>query len=342
MKSNFLKIEKGAINKVSHTLEQNGIKGKILYVSDPVVDKLFGDIVRPQIAEIGQVKEETCDNNTIAYSMGIAEKVISSDISCIVGMGGGRVLDVCKYAAFMSKASYLSIPTTAANDGLCSPVAVLMRQDQIPRSLSAAMPDMLLIDIDIIANGPIQNIKAGIGDTLSNYTALADWELAVERGKDVMNGYAYLMAENALASLAYSKFTTICPDFVELLLNSLVLSGIAMDFAGNSRPVSGSEHIFSRALDYFNEKKNLHGLQVALGTIAVLKIMEQPSKEPMEYLKRFGVDINPQHMGISEEMFVFCMQNAATMRKSRYTCLQEADLNAERLKSIYKELIEEL
>jgi glycerol-1-phosphate dehydrogenase [NAD(P)+] len=40
-----------------------------------------------------------------------------------------------------------------------------------------------------------------------------------------------------------------------------------MDFAGSSRPVSGSEHLFSHALDYFAEKKNLHGLQVALGTV---------------------------------------------------------------------------
>lgn len=342
MRPNYLIIESGAINRVGHVLQQNEIKGKILYVSDPVVEKLYGHIVRPQLMQIGQVREETCDGNTIAYSMNIAEKVISSDISCIVGMGGGRVLDVCKYAAFMSKVPYLSIPTTAANDGLCSPVAVLMRNDQIPRSLSAAMPDMLVIDIDVIAKGPIQNIKAGIGDTLSNYTALGDWTLAVERGKDIMNGYAYLMAENALTSLAYSKFTTICPEFVRLLVNSLVLSGIAMDFAGNSRPVSGSEHIFSRALDYFNEKKNLHGFQVALGTVAVLKLIERPCEEAVEYLKRYEVDINPVHMGIDEDMFVFCMQNAATMRKSRYTCLQEADLDTARLKKIYKELVDEL
>ncbi|WP_230688576.1 iron-containing alcohol dehydrogenase, partial [Streptococcus pneumoniae] len=80
------------------------------------------------------------------------ERAIATDIDCIVGMGGGRVLDVCKYASFISKRPYLSIPTTAANDGIASPVAVLKRQDDRPKSLGAAIPSMTLIDIDVIAS----------------------------------------------------------------------------------------------------------------------------------------------------------------------------------------------
>lgn len=172
MKSNNLKIGKGAIQLVEKTLRGNNVSGKILYVADPFVDSLYGHIVRPQIESIGMIKEERCDYNTIAYSMNIAERCIATDVDCIVGLGGGRTLDVCKYAAFVSKTPYLSIPTTAANDGLCSPIAVLKRQDEKPKSLGAAMPTMVLIDTEVIANGPIQNIKAGIGDTISNYMAL--------------------------------------------------------------------------------------------------------------------------------------------------------------------------
>ena len=76
--------------------------------------------------------------------MSVAERVIATDIDCIVGMGGGRVLDVCKYASYISKRPLLSIATTMANDGIASPIAVLMRKDKKPKSLGCAMPSMLI------------------------------------------------------------------------------------------------------------------------------------------------------------------------------------------------------
>ena len=342
MKSNYLKIGRNAINLVQEALKDNHIAGEILYVADPYVDQLYGKIVRPQVESIGHLKEELCGYNTIEYAMNIAERCIATDISCIVGLGGGRTLDVCKYAAYISKTPYLSIPTTAANDGLSSPIAVLKRKDDKPKSLGAAMPAMVLIDTEVIAKGPIQNIKAGIGDTISNYTALLDWKFAVSKGKDVMNGYAYLMSCSSLDALMKTQYQTICPEFIEVLVNSLVLSGIAMDFAGSSRPVSGSEHLFSHALDYYSSQKNLHGLQVALGTVAVLKLIHYPHDEVMDYLKRFEVHVNPVTMKIDEETFVYCMQHATTMRSNRYTYLHEIDLSTDRLKSVYKELVSEL
>ena len=130
--------------------------------------------------------------------------------------------------------------------------------------------------------------------------------------------------------------------FIKLLANSLVLSGIAMDFAGTSRPVSGSEHLFSHAIDFYSPKRNLHGIQVALGTVAVLKLMGLPYDEVLNYLRRFEVEINPLALEIEEKVFVQCMQIAPAMRSNRYTFLHEADLSNKKLGKIYKELTEEL
>ena len=139
-----------------------------------------------------------------------------------------------------------------------------------------------------------------------------------------------------------TQFDHICPEFIDVLANSLVLSGIAMDFAGSSRPVSGSEHLFSHALDYFCEQQNLHGFNVALGTVAVLKIIGDDYSAVLKYLKKFEVDINPKHMGISEDTFVYCLQHATEMRSNRYTHLHEADLSGRKLSKVYCELVEEL
>ena len=342
MKSNILKIGQKKILDVGATLREADIHGKILYVSDPIVDTLYGHIVRPQIESVGQIKVDTVEQNTIRYAMSVAERVIATDVECIVGMGGGRVLDVCKYAAFIAKKPFLSIPTTMANDGIASPIAVLKREDNKPKSLGCAMPSMLILDTELIATCPPALIKAGIGDTISNYMALKDWDLAVSRGKEVMNGYAYMMSKTSLDALMKTQYDSITPEFLDALANSLVLSGIAMDFAGSSRPVSGSEHLFSHALDYYCETQNLHGFNVALGTIAILKLIGEDYTEALHYLRKFEVDINPVHMGIDEDTFVYCMQNATAMRNNRYTYLHEVDLNAAVLQGLYRDLLTEL
>ena len=342
MKNNILKIGAGKIREIEKTLQSFGVSGKILYVSDSYVDSLYGSIVRPQIENVGEIKEQSVDYNTIEYAMSVAERVIATDIDCIVAMGGGRTLDVAKYAAFISKRPLLSIPTTMAHDGIVSPIAVLKRQDGKPKSLGCMMPTMVVLDTDLIASCPRKLIQAGIGDTISNYMALKDWDFAVSRGKDEMNGYAYMMSKNSLNALMKSQYDSICPEFLEVLANSLVLSGIAMDYAGSSRPVSGSEHLFSHALDYFCDKQNLHGFNVALGTVAVLKLIGEDTRLVVNYLKKFKVDVNPNNMGISEDVFIYCMQHATEMRANRYTYLHEVDLRESRLREIYKELEEEL
>ncbi|MBQ9719824.1 MAG: iron-containing alcohol dehydrogenase family protein, partial [Oscillospiraceae bacterium] len=293
MRHHMLKIGAGKLHEVASTLREAEVGGKLLYISGPIVDEMYGPVVRPQLEEVAQIERLTVDRNTISCAMSVAERMIAADVDGIFGMGGGRVLDVCKYAAFITKKPFLSIPTALANDGIASPVAVLKREDNKPKSLGSAMPTMILLDTAVLATCPPQLIQAGMGDTISNYMALKDWDLAVRRGKDTMNGYAYLMSKNSLDALLKTQYDTICPEFIDVLANSIVLSGLAMDFAGSSRPVSGAEHLFSHALDYYGSKQSLHGLQVALGTVAVLRLIGEDDGEVLRYLRKFDVDINP-------------------------------------------------
>lgn len=338
----ILRIDSGVIEELYDTLVDNEISGNFLFITSEYLDQLFGEKVKSQIEKAGEMFLEYINDNSIELAMEIAEKVIENDIDYIIGMGGGKVLDVCKYAAYVSKVPFISIPTTMANDGLASPVAVLKKKDGKVKSLGCSMPKVIILDIDFIKSSPIELIKAGIGDTISNYMALKDWKNACIKKKDKMNNFAYLMSENALDALMRTNYTSICPEFIKVLANSLVLSGIAMEFAGNSRPVSGSEHLFSHALDYYTNHNNLHGIQVALGTITMLKLINEDYSMLLEYLNKFEVEINPEKLNITKDEFVLCLQNAAALRKKRYTYLNEVDLNKNKLERIYDELKEEL
>ncbi|EHG19532.1 hypothetical protein HMPREF9334_01847 [Selenomonas infelix ATCC 43532] len=339
--SDNLLISDRAIFRVRELLQREGSYSKILLLTGPHVDRLYGAVVLRQLAELGDVLKVHVEKNEISFAMQLAEDVITQEIDLIVGLGGGKALDVSKYAAYIAKRPLLSIPTTISNDGIASPIAVLKRVDGKPMSLGCRMPSMMVLDTEILLHSPRALIQAGIGDTISNYMALRDWKLACRRGKDTMNGYAYLMSQTSLDVLMRTEFDDISPGFIEVLARSLVLSGIAMSLAGSSRPVSGSEHLFSHALDYFLQLNNLHGLQTALGTVVVLKLIGEDASAVERYLRRFHVDINPAHMKISEENFVYCLQHATDMRKHRYTYLHEVDLDTEQLKRLYAQLLEE-
>ena len=339
----ILKIEKNCWNRLDEYFSSIVLlHGKVLYVSDENIDHLFGHRIKPILKKYANLKEQFVDNNTIEYAMDIAERVIATDIQFIVGLGGGKVLDICKYAAYVSKTKFISIPTIVSNDGIASPIAVLKRQDGKPKSLGCAIPYALFVDLEVIMKSPIKYIKAGIGDTLSNYTALYDWKLAVKAKKENMKDLAYLMSSTALDTLLNCRFTQMDYPFIKSLVQSLVLSGIAMDFAGTSRPCSGAEHLFSHALDYYSKQTNLHGLQVALGSIVMAKLQNRKYDFLLTYLKNFDVQINPKILNITKEDFILCMNKAKSLRPDKYTILDEVTLNDALLSSIYDELCEEL
>ena len=157
-----------------------------------------------------------------------------------------------------------------------------------------------------------------------------------------MKDLAYLMSSTALDTLLNRRFTQMDYPFIKSLVQSLVLSGIAMDFAGTSRPCSGAEHLFSHALDYYSKQTNLHGLQVALGSIVMAKLQNRKYDFLLTYLKNFDVQINPKILNITKEDFILCINKAKSLRPDKYTILDEVTLNDALLSSIYDELCEEL
>jgi len=339
---NVLKVERGLINKIYDIFSINKLNGKFLFLTDEHLYSIYGENVVNQINKIGTVDILFVNDNSLENAIQISKKLIEEDFKYVVGLGGGRVLDVCKYASYSAKKIFISIPTTVANDGVASPIAVLKMNNGKVKSLGSKMAQMILLDTDIINNGPKELVKAGIGDTISNYMALLDWELADKRNIEKINDLAYMMSKESLNALLRTQYNSICPEFIEVLASSIILSGLAMNFAGTSRPVSGSEHLFSHAVDYYSNSNNLHGFTVALGTIAMLKLIKHDYSEVLNYLKKFEININPVHLNISEEDFVNCMQKAPKMRNDRYTYLNEININEEELKKIYKELVEEL
>jgi len=262
-------------------------------------------------------------DNSIMEIAALKEKINEINPDILIAVGGGRVIDVAKVAATEKLLPLITFPTTLANDGVMSPVAVIRDNGKI-RSIGVNMPIGVLIDLAVIKNSPPRLIKAGIGDLVSNITALYDWELACQRDRDKMDGFSYMLSEKAAYSLLNYPGQNIMEDgFLKLLAEGLVLSGIAMAIAGTSRPASGAEHLISHAIDKLYQRPALHGEQVGVAALFTAALQDQNSKLLKEFYRRYSLPLSPEDLGLNREKFLEAVYLAPSMRPERYTVLNE-------------------
>lgn len=338
-----LVIEDGAFQKMDTLLQEcvPGIKKqKILFVTEQNLQELFADTIKEIQKDLEDCEVYLVENSAFAIAVEIAKYLCVNGFDACIGFGGGKVLDVAKYAAFVAKIPYICLPTTLSNDSLASPFSVMATDGFNRKTFGCKIPTGIIVDTDVIRNAPEAQLKAGIGDTLSKYTALFDWKLDAEhRGKRV-DDFAYMMSEMAFNVIAYSEERSLkSRSFIRLLTQALVFGGLAMEIAGSSRPCSGTEHLFCHALEeFYPEIKISHGMAVAMGSIPACILQERDVMKLYRLCALFDLDINPEHYGITKEIFVDCVKRASTTRKDRFTILNKADLSEERIGMIYENM----
>lgn len=249
---------------------------------------------------------------TVRGTLVVGERFPEGDgYDLVLGVGGGSVIDRAKLWAYERGVPFVSVPTLASSDGIASPVSVLNGKSRF-----LTLPYGVIVELEIIAKAPRWSLLAGIGDLVSNLSASLDWDRFREKSREPYSPEASAMARLGAVSLLSSR----SPDPLEALVWGLILSGLAMNVAGSSRPASGPEHKVSHALDSvgYGEK---HGIQVGIFTPLFLKLNGYPAwEEVREYLKRVGL---PEYVTLTEEGAVEVFSRASETRPHRYTVLEE-------------------
>ncbi len=207
--------------------------------------------------------------------------LIHLDPSCdlIIAVGSGTLNDLCRFISFKLNLPYIIAATAPSMDGFASGVSPLI-VNHTKTTYEAHAPIAIIGDLNLLKDAPVTMIAAGIGDILGKYNALCDWSIAElllgEYHCSNIEGIVRKSLETVLKNIDGARSRD--PHAVRGVMEALVLSGLAMSFAGNSRPASGSEHHLSHywEMRFLSEGKKpyLHGTQVGVATIAVLKAYE--------------------------------------------------------------------
>jgi glycerol-1-phosphate dehydrogenase [NAD(P)+] len=322
-------VGEGILSKIGDILGDLEIGKSVLAVSGPNVSKLLGEKVRSSLERSSfQVKWKIINESTFACVEDVTATAKSIKSSCLIGIGGGKSIDAAKLASFNNRVPFVSVPTSASHDGISSPFASVKGLDR-PYSLVAKPPIAIVADTDVIASAPASLLRSGCGDLISKETAVKDWSLSHEKTGEYYGGYsanlALMSAELVIESSSAIRERT--DDSVRVVVEALISSGVAAGIAGSSRPCSGSEHLFSHAMDIVAPGKGMHGEKCGMGTIMMAKLHGIDYEMIKESLIEIGCPTTASQINATQDEVVKSLILAGTIRKERFTILNEANLD---------------
>jgi glycerol-1-phosphate dehydrogenase [NAD(P)+] len=324
-------VGKGTLSRIPEVAKRLNLKGKALVLSDAQCYELAGKTVSRLLEESGLTVEFVCVKTMTSKDVEkLADQIKELNAQILFGVGGGTIIDSAKVSSGSLKIPFISIPTTVSHDGIASPLASIKGSDK-PFSVLAQSPLAIIADTEIIAKAPWRFVVSGCGDIISKFTSVKDWKLAHQENGEYYGGYAAslalmsakLVTENA-ELIVYRQ-----DEGLRVLLEALISCGVAMSIAGSSRPCSGSEHLFSHALDIICTNHAMHGEQCGVGTILSAYLYRANWQGIKTTLKQLGAPTTAAELGVKDTDIIKALEMAPSVRPERYTILHKLNLDTE-------------
>lgn len=315
-----LQIRNGTAFQLEPIFKVHGFKS-VLFLFDEFT---FNTYKQEVIQSLPSIKAEAIEMKPgLAIEQLIRQAFSFGHFDAVAAMGGGTVIDYGKYIGHSRNMPFISIPTSPSNDGFASSNCSLYI-DKKKTTVPAKVPYGILVDLDIIQNSPERFILAGIGDLMSNITALYDWEFEEKNGVGQVNAFALMISKKAVNSFIRTPMDNIKnPIFLKELVSSLTMGGVSTVISGNSAPISGSEHLISHALDKISAKPEMHGIQVGIATYIMANVQQHRADRMKKVFERTGFFEYVKQVGISKKEYQEAVKIAPDIKPNRYTFLHD-------------------
>ena len=308
-------------DRIAKILSSSGYELEMIVLSGPIIKKKDSIPIWPTMDDVNRVIKA-------------AQK---SKAEILMGVGGGSVIDVTKLATYELQKSFVSVPTSAAHDGMASPRASV-KDKKGSVSKTAVSPMAVLADTAIISKAPYRMLASGCADVISNLSAVKDWELAHRLKNEEFSTFAASLSKTA-SKLLVEKAEDIRSGLEEAVwqaVKCMIVSGVAMSVAGTTRPASGSEHMFSHMLDRIAPGKALHGEQCGVGAIMMMYLHGDDWEEIVDFLQTIGGPTTAKELRIPQKKVIEALVDAQKIRPDRYTILGEQGLTYDAAKKLAK------
>jgi glycerol-1-phosphate dehydrogenase [NAD(P)+] len=232
-----------------------------------------------------QIHHTTCfiqpdeNGDVIADEVSIVQALLEvpHDVDAILAVGSGTIHDITRFCSYKMKVPFISVPTAPSVDGFTSMGAPLIIRG-VKKTIQAQAPIAVFADINVLKQAPKRMIAAGFGDMIAKYTSLIDWRfghlIAGEPYCPLVDKITQESLQECVSNI--EKIAAAEEEGVQILMNALLQSGIAMLIMGQSYPASGGEHHLSHywEMEFLRRKKPqvLHGAKVGVSTSLIAEV----------------------------------------------------------------------
>ena len=246
------------------------------------------------------------------------QSVNTDGADTVVGIGGGKVIDVAKVVAMTLGSALIICPTTAATDAPASAMSILYSDagEMNEIMIHKRNPDLVLADTRMILSAPVRFFISGLGDALSTcYEGLSNEKtghanyvwcdresgLSTIAGRAVARACLETLYGEGEAALAAAKAGTLSPQFEDVVEANILLSGIGFENVGCS-----IAHAIGNAFTAIPEgEKKMHGERVGFGTLCLLVGENYPRAEldrAFSFCIRTGVPVCLEELEVPDDL----------------------------------------
>jgi glycerol-1-phosphate dehydrogenase [NAD(P)+] len=321
-------VRHGAVADLGAVLADQRIatEGRVAIAVGPGLgDSVLADL---NLEKLGAAEVFRVDDGTVDSAVSLGKRLRADAYEAVAGIGGGRTIDVTKFAAHMAGVPMVAVATNLAHDGIASPVSSLEHESG-KGSYGVVPPVAVIVDLDRVRNGPPRLVRSGVGDVVNNLSAVADWELAAADRGEPVDGLAVTLARTAAQAVLHQPGSVTDDGFLTVLAESLILSGIAMTVAGSSRPGSGGDHEILHAIEQLYPGTAHHGELAGVGALFCTYLRGDFAGRALlsDCLTRHGLPRTPADLGLAPDEFTKAVLHAPETRPGRYTILEALALD---------------
>lgn len=331
----YIVIGNGLSSTVVERLTKNHGFTKVFMLTSKTPLRVFGSKIIEEAGSSLRFEVYHVEDIIDSYERFLSEV---KKFDAVLGVGGGKVLDVSKVLAEYGCRPFFSVPTVASHDGIASPMTSF-RQNGKAYSRKSVMPLEIYADMDVITMAPRRYLLSGCGDLVAKHSAVRDWWLAHTEIGEYYGRYAahlaFLSASVIMKSAKHIKNNW--QDGARTVVEALISAGVAMGVAGSSRPCSGSEHLIAHALETLTANPPLHGERCGVATVFTSKLHRANWRKVRESLKTIGAPHKLKDLELDAEVFTEAVLKAPELRRERYTILHKEHLTRQKIYEILEE-----
>jgi len=248
----------------------------------------------------------------------VAARVKAADVDIVVGIGGGRIIDIAKAAGDMAGASVFTIPTSAATCAAYAVLYVVYGEDGNVDHSGFMNREIcgVIVDTDIVVGDcPKRYFISGIVDAMAKMPEfrftmdhlkeegmIATSEIATKIAN--FTYYKYLKdTETALQDFDENKDNMLVDDMVNM---NIMLTGMVSDLSTGGKQLAIAHNFYDAVCYLYKDvrKRYLHGEIVAMALplqLAVNGNTEEEITELKEFLRGIGIPVSIRAAGVPEE-----------------------------------------